>query len=278
MIRSCRPVLRELSILAVVATCVVFLTTPVLGQRTGGFTFDSGSCHEDTEETIYITLLGNAFRLPMDYLLGFTVLRASYLPMLPPGRNPTEPFGCPSNPLPGDVFRIAIPRPPDMVFPPPRTDRIRVPDIALPVFRLRIRSARPDFFGLQSSHLRDASSDCAGGEVRWLGPHLRECLVYPGDDHRTRESWGGSYIADPDNHSIPFQEFERQTELPFVVSCLPSIGVRNCLVSYKIYRTVNIDYRIDIRFIDPAQVVDIDRVIRETLENWRVSTTAPSLP
>ncbi len=237
-------------------------TSPARGQSLGTFTFDSGSCREDTDEALYVTLYGTVFRLPMDRLHHIRAVPPSWEQYVPAPADPDEPLGCPENPLPGTAFFITVPAPEGMTFPSPQGLGIRFADGIIPVSRLAIRAAQPDFFGMQISHQSAAERHCEDGVVRMINPRLRECLIEP-IDQVPRERWAGSYVTDASDYSVPFGG-------PFVVSCIPSIQIRSCSVSYKMYETVNLTYDVDLRLIQPIQVVLVDQHIRQLLEVWRV--------
>ena len=245
-------------------------TAPAAGQSVGTFTFDSGSCREDTQETVYVTLFGTVFRLPMDHLHRISALHPTDAHRVPPAQDPKAPLGCPDNPLPGSMFVVSIPTPEGLTFSGPDDANIRFRDGVIPVGRLAIRAAPADFFGMQDSHRRMAEHKCAVGIVRTIAHQLRECLIEP-VDQIPMEQWGGAYVTDVSYYSTPYGD-------PFVVDCSSSLPVRDCHVSYKYAQTVNVTYRVDIRFIRPDQLVDVDEAIRQQLEAWRVPTRASEVP
>ena len=246
-------------------------TVPATAQSVGTFTFDSGSCREDTQETVYVTLFGTVFRLPMDHLHRISALHPTDAHLVPPPQDPDEPLGCPENPLPGSMFVVSVPAPDSMTFSTPENANIRFRDGIIPVRRLAIRAAPANFFGMQHSYQGLAARSCDIGVVRVINPHLRECLIEPRDNIYPIEQWGGDYITNPSIYSVPFGG-------PFVVHCLSSRPVRNCQVSYKLHATVNIDYGIDLRFVHPDQFIQVDQAIRDRLESWRVLTPTSEAP
>ena len=246
-------------------------TAPATGQSVGTFTFDSGSCREDTQETVYVTLFGTVLRLPMDHLHRISALHPTNAHRVPPARDPAEPLGCPGNPLPGSVFVVSIPTPEGLTFSTSDAASTRFREGVIPVGRLAIRAARTDFFGTQESNQRRAQNTCEVGIVRVINEDLLECLIQSDNEIFTRDQWSGDYITDLTFYSMPFGG-------PFVVSCLLGRPVRDCRVSYKLYDTVNVTYHVDIRFIRPDQLVDVDQAIRQQLEAWRVPTRASEGP
>ena len=247
----------------------VAMAAPASGQSAGTFAFDPESCREDTEETIYVTLYGTVFRLPLDHIHGGAAVPSDSMERFPPAVDETEPLGCPDNPLPGLNFSISIPRAKGITFQAPEDAGIRFREDVIPVRRLLIRAVPTDHFDAQRSHEQIAERSCEIGLSRNIAPHLRECLV-PQDDGSSSSQWPGSYVTDESHYSSPYGD-------PFIASCR-AIRFRQCNVSYKYFDTVNIDYRFDTRFIRPEQFVAVDRVIREHLDAWRVPPPISETP
>ncbi len=263
-------VLRNFFVVTVALTAFFSESGDVKGQSRGVFSFDSGSCHEDTHATIYVTLYGTVFRLPMGNLHSIASVGPSGMHLVPPADDPDEPLGCPDNPLPGSTFRISVPLPNDLPHLASPVQSRSLEEAVVPVQRLALRAVRSGYVALQDTHQAAAERHCETGDVRTLTPNLRECLIEPNGAF-DRVQWSGSYVANPEVHTIPSGE-------PFVVSCRTSLPIRHCEVMYKLHDNVNIDYNVDITVMPPENFIDADVAIREALADWLVTLPPSSQP
>jgi hypothetical protein len=228
-------------------------------------TYDPSSCKTDAEGMVYFALGREVFRRPFQGSMSIGGMLAEERAALPPPPDPSEPEGCPGNPVWGRSFSIDY----EHLPADPNAYRQQTPFRASINF-IALRESDWDSvydaatWGNQLSYERDfdrRKHDYDSCET--LPSGLIDCRVPESD--RTREFWSATFQAEPDIYSAPFGR-------PFTVSCLtwPVVARQDCNVSYNYTRSTRIAYHFDLNDLPPAEFISFDRGLREKIESMRV--------
>lgn len=227
-------------------------------------TYDPSTCKTDAEGMVYFALGREVFRRPYQEGMSIRGISAEERAALPPSPDPTEPEGCPGNPLWGRGFGVGYrhqPANPEN-YSPGTSFRASISFIALSE-----RSQNSTFeaakWGNQPSweqrfeRIRTEHDSC---EV--LPGGLSDCRI---PDERGREFGSAAFQADPNVYSAPFGR-------PFTVSCIswPVVARQDCDVSYNYTEGTRIAYEFDLYDLPAAEIIPFDKGLRAKIESMRV--------
>lgn len=242
---------------------VLLALAPAVGEvRAEKLTYDPDSCAVDAEGMVYIALDRAVLRFPareLTYIGDWPSDKNAPVYVAPRPPKPSEPEGCPGNPIQASSFNFAY------RYQAIKDDRRdpRIP-MGVPDF-LRLIAARPDFYGMQKFHEAQFERRCDVAEPENLPNGLVACLVQPADKTSPKAGWSGSYRAQPEIYRTPLGR-------PFVAACLSGVakGTRQCSVSYKFEETINVAYRFSTLRISISDVIALDQDLRAKIAAARV--------
>lgn len=243
----------------------LFASSLALQVRADTLDYDPESCATPADGMVYLAFNRIVLSIPAFDLKSIRDMPPERLAKMPPPPNPNEPEGCPDHPIQATGFTL-----PYLYHAIRKNKR----DPQLPPYApniLKLANSRPDYWGLQPSEERRFDEACSKFEEREeLSNGLIACRVPHSDPTRPREKWAVHLQAKPEVYSAPFGR-------PFVITCYPfGNGSQTCLVSYKLYETLNVFYEITVqhqysaRFIPLTETIEFDRGLRAKIEDARV--------
>lgn len=244
--------------IVVALICVGWVPTTLADE----IKYDSSSCTPDAEGMVYVALGETVFRWPEEELSLVGAVPPSQMAALPKSPDPSQPEGCPGNPIRGANFSFLYRY--DALLAAKRGQQNPTPYPVGAPESLRLIAASPDSWGTQPSNERMFLHVCDEWEIKEVLPNgLIACSAPPDDKTKPRNTWATFYQALPDVYGVPFDR-------PFVVKCLYIVTVMQCNVIYKLYRTVNITYQFWRGRLPISQIIEFDRGLRKRLESHRV--------
>lgn len=227
-------------------------------------TYDPSTCKTDAEGMVYFALGREVFRRPYQEPMSIRGMSSEEYAALPPRPDPSEPEGCPGNPLWGSNFSLIYQHMPTNAQDYSLNTSFRARSIALIVRAERLKNTSMAF-GLQPSlerdfeRVRDQYDSCG-----LLSNGLNVCRIP--QPERPQEEWSSMFQADPSLYAVPFGR-------PFTVSCGNwSFGdTQDCQVSYNYTEDTRISYEFEIHEIPPLEMIEFDKGLRALIESMRVA-------
>jgi hypothetical protein len=216
--------------------------------------YDPERCATDVRDQVFVRLQsGLAFAFPADDLL---MLRG---PVNDPRliTDPSEPEGCPLNPIVTSGFAVAY-RPARPPYPGEPEDARWQPQL-LQIFGhagpTRLQESNLKFFHRYC--IKKPDTDPRAHRLVEVSPILRECRVEQVDRSDDRD-WPSYIVARPGAHL----EFGGR---PFAVHCYGSFlpgGSRECTADYQIESGLSVMYRFQDAIIPREHIAEFDLQIR----------------
>ena len=278
-------ILRAVCLIATFS-CGVLVSYPVAAAER--HEYDPAACKSDAQGKFYVAL--GRYVLATPYANRGVYMRDPLRPgnigLVAP--DPTEPQGCPDNPLQSWSYEFIYALPGSDAGGgaggsggSPQADRLtlyRTSDSPSPP------PDEPEWSGADFM-LLDWKTSCKDPAVREELPDgLNACLIKPEPETR-KENWGGVYRAPADVYTTPLGK-------PFIVGCGPLLFenmISHCSVAYTMMPGLGVGYRFQ-PYLGPHHisingVIDYDRGLRTAIEGlvikdyaWRgeapVSATA----
>lgn len=255
------------SVLAAFLACQP-IVAPTANAQT--LSYDPAACAANPGDVIYIAAIRLVLAIPMNELSHIAdyppskpdTLVARIRELLPTAPDPSEPEGCPGNPVQAQSFSFYYAY--EAMLKNKRHPQIPA---AVPE-QLHLVSAPPDFWGLQPSLEKGLSWSCKGPGIHEKLPNgLTACYVRPSTGEPSKDRWGVSYGSEAPVYSAPLGR-------PFVVECdsggTNALGIRRCQVSYKFDNNLNISYHVNTHRVPPNEFIDFDRNLRDRIKSYIV--------
>jgi hypothetical protein len=179
---------------------------------------------------------------------------------LPPSPDPSQPEGCPDNPIWGNDFTIA--------FEYPTSDQSS--ENALRTASANVVYLSDDnsvtlYKSLERSAKRKCDEAPPGSIKETLPSGFIRCRYRP-KDGREVENWGTILVAPTSLYTVPDGR-------PFMVDCLEgelSPTVFGCPVGYRLQPFMSVYYKVDFARTPAEDVIALDRALRQTVHNAEV--------
>ena len=193
--------------------------------------YNPESCKRDAEGMVYFAVGRDVFRVPYEQKLQIRGMSEEERAKLPPRPDPTEPEGCPDNPMWGRGFSFTYKHQPE--HPENYSEEVGFTAESISVTERFGTSNAMQLSGEENF----LSKKLNHNECRLLTYGLEECLTPPSNKSIPKIDWGASYKAVPEVYDAPFDR-------SFIVSCRPSMveGNQRCNVAYDFTRHSKIDY------------------------------------
>lgn len=258
-----------------VALAVVASASPAFAGRVD---FNLSGCKDNPNRRLYVALGHTVISVPGNGYGGF--MSADPKKRLPPP-DPSDPEGCPGNPLQAILYSFFItPKlPPNGPAGPSSSPAIALRVILYPTEGDDGTGKKAEWLG-EGVVLEIMRSDCNSSSNKIDDQSIkgfRACLI-PRKDMRTPpKDWGGVYVAHSDVYRTPLGK-------PFVVSCYPRIFVtKQCQVAYDT-GSVDLSYHLPEAALYDRAII-FDRAVRAQIDadidrkyKWPNSNTATHNP
>jgi hypothetical protein len=236
-----------------------------LSATAGTLSYDPESCATPAEGMVYLAFNRIVLRIPANELTLIRDMPSERLAKMPKPPKADEPEGCPDHPIQARGFTFSY------LYEAIRENK-RDPQLSpYAPNKLKLINVPSDYWALQPSQEKAFLNRCEKFQEREeLLNGLIACLVPPSDKSIPRRHWAVYLQAKSEVYSAPFGR-------PFVISCYPfGNGSQTCLVTYKLYETLNVSYEITVqhqyssRFIPLTETIEFDRGLRAKIEAARV--------
>ena len=237
---------------------LALVLTIVSASLADDISYDPELCPTDAGGKVYITLKGTVFAFPADQLLYIRGASSQGPGAFPQLHDQVSPEGCPRHPLEGTGFTFAY-HYADLLADRTAPRHGRMDTVSLV-------ATGPNTWGMQPLRERAfdrncekgarVASDVKGFEVCETHPAVDIPGGYPNDLPSSL-----SLKASREYYSAPFDR-------AFVIDCRRNVPgtAFNCHVDYKLYETVNISYSFETANIPFADVVEVDKALRTSIE------------
>lgn len=222
-------------------------------------TYDPDTCKEDAGGMAYLAVGRDVFRIPATQNMKIRGMTKKEREKLPPRPDPSEPEGCPGNPVWGRGFSIAYKHTPKHPENYPEDVTFRAESISI-----------AKRFDSKINHLQLSGEEMFVrtknnfNECELLAVGLEGCRIPTKDKSIPRVEWGVFYRAKPDVYSVPFDR-------PFIVSCYPySNGWQPCYVAYGYSEESKLLYKFWLEKIPVEEIIEFDKGLREKIESVHV--------
>lgn len=225
-------------------------------------TYNPENCKVDAEGMVYFALGREVFRRPYTDIMTIRGMSEEDKAALPSRPDPSEPEGCPDNPIWGSNFSLSYKHQPRHPENYPSGTPFAVEQLSIIAIPDRDKGTKVEF-GLQPSLERDFER--AKNEFNICEEYengLTACFI---PNEATKDKWTVKFRADPEIHSAPFGR-------PFVVSCLSWVGLGfvECNVSYNYTDDLRIAYKFRLDRLPALEIIEYDKGIRSKIESMRV--------
>jgi hypothetical protein len=220
------------------------------------FSFDPAACHPEAGGLVHIALGTSVFRWPERELTLIDDSRRDADGEALAAPDPTEPEGCPKNPIRGSNFSFAY------RYQAILEDKSRpvVPEFAPDLLQL-IRLGKNAAFQLGGR--ADYENLCSHSNMPHQMIHgMTECSIRPNDPKIPERLWARSYQAPPATYAAPFGE-------TFYVNCVGGNALE-CTVRYKMRADVMVLYKFRPERIPLDHIFDFDRALRAKISGAEV--------
>jgi len=207
--------------------------------------YDPTACRTDTHRMVYVALGRSVFRWSVDELPVITKLDQNRQTEAPTPPDPSEPEGCPGNPVRALMVGLTI-----------RYGGVAGSESREPRnIGVALSAVSPNFWGMQLLTENAFEDTCDKWNLRNVLPEGLIACTRPSSNVAVPPSeWATRYRADPDTYSSPYGR-------PFLITCIPT-NIYRCDVRYKLFDTVNLSYRFWRKDIPIAKAIEVDRIIR----------------
>ncbi len=255
----------SLTVALIAAGCERNYTSPA--SSTGNLhqnnvAYNPEDCKTDAEGMVYFALGREVFRRPYEEAMSIRGMPEEDKKSLPPRPDPSEPEGCPDNPIWGSNFSLNYrhqPRhpesyPPGTSFSVEQLNIIAIPD--------RDKGTSVEF-GLQPSLEKDFYR--VKEEYKTCEPLKNGLLACFVPDETPKNRWTVKFKADANIYTAPFGR-------PFVVSCVSwTAGFVECNASYNYTENIRISYRFRLASLPALEIIEYDKGVRDKIESMRVN-------
>jgi hypothetical protein len=225
-------------------------------ERQNNLPYHPDRCKTDAKGRVYFALGRQVFHVPYQTPLFTEFKRQDSMPSRP---DPSEPTGCPGNPLWGESFLFSHGYSADEnKKPDPNSNR--------PPEGLRLMEPESEQLDLQLfyeesfTRRKDTYNTCEA-----LPEGFVACYTPPEDTSLPKAAWGVTYQAAPDVYRAPMDR-------PFTIFCAPASTLpMQCNVNYRAYDgDLILAYWFYPKDLPISEIIDYDRRLRETVEAMRV--------
>lgn len=259
--------------LVVAFWCAVLLSHPAAAEER--HEYDPATCKSDAQGKLYIALGHYVLATPYSKKSGVYMrdpLRPGNIGLVAP--DPTEPVGCPDNPLQSWSYEFIYALPAigaGTGSDNPQADRLtlyRTSDSPSP------RPDDPEWAGADLL-LMEWNSSCKLAAVREELPSgLTACLIRVKEPDTRKENWGGAYRAHADVYTTPLGK-------PFIVECGPMLfenAISHCTVAYTMMPGLGVGYWFQ-PYLGPHHiaidsVIEYNRGLRTAIEGMVIKDYA----
>lgn len=222
-----------------------------------GVKYNPSSCKRDADGMVYFAAGRTVFRVPYEKLLYIRGMGDQERAALPKRTDPSEPEGCPGNPLWGGSFRVqfdyAVSLPSEQASK--KTGALTVNIVARPPGD----TGRYDHANIEFEHVRLKLKGACDEEA----PGFVACKYPSKKKNQAKELDLTVYQAKPELYKSP-------KGLPFAVSCTSLRGLneteRECSVNYNLDDQVSIFYKFYRSKISIEEVVSYDKAVQRFIE------------
>lgn len=215
--------------------------------------YNPALCKTDAKDKVYFALGRTVFSAHYQepiFIRGMPPERKAALPKRP---DPSEPEGCPDNPMWGGGFTFAYRY-------QALKENAKKPGRYMMAEQLSIIENSPSYWLPQDS-LERVYEKRSEGMCAEIYDSFVACRIH--GEEENPEDWAASYKANKDIYNSPFNR-------PFIVECNYSVVGRICRVVYKLHETILVSYKFKPEKIPINQVISFDKVLRSKLESMRV--------
>lgn len=224
-------------------------------------TYNPSECKRDAEGMVYFAAWRHVFRVPYEEPLSIRGMGAEERAKLPKRPDPSEPEGCPDNPIWGGSFSLPF-RYEDASKSAGDTE------FSMKTKRLMIVASYPENFGLQPlnessfERIKRLYSTCDEVVEGLVGCRM------PSEDKKFMGNMElSAYQTDPEVYGTPFGG-------KLTVACnepyASEFHGRDCDVDYKYYQDLNVSYEFYRRDLPIKRLLDYDRALRDYIEKIQV--------
>lgn len=233
-------------------------TTPAVSEEpyTGPVKYNPASCGRDAEEMVYFALGRLVFRLPYTTTMEFRALPREERAKLPKRPDPSEPEGCPDNPIAAlsvkFAYRHSAREAGGADSEPPMLAWVGLV-VARPGYSGTVGSTRDSFYHTQMTY--SVCEEAATGII---------ACSWPND--RPRWQWGTFYKIKSTYYPTPLGH-------PIFVECYPTNrkGWQSCGLEYRAYeKKLSVYYNFNRKSLPIDRLVEYDRGLRAQIEKMRV--------
>lgn len=223
--------------------------------------YDPSKCKQDAEGMVYFAAGRTVFRIPYEEPLSIRGMGAEERAQLPKRPDPSEPEGCPDNPIWGRGFSLPF------RYKENAKDANDV-GFNMRAKQLSIIASSPRNFGLQSvseasfDSIKKLYSTCAEVIEGFIG-----CRMPSEDKKFMGDMELAAYQTLPDIYSTPLGG-------KLTVACDEPYASQNsgrdCNVDYKYYEDLNISYEFYRKDLPITKLLDYDSALRRYIDKIQV--------
>lgn len=226
-------------------------------------TYNPEDCKTDAEGMVYFAVGREVFRRPYTDIMTIRGMSEQDKATLPPRPDPSEPEGCPDNPIWGSNFSLNYKHQPQHPENYPSGTPFTVEQLSIIALSHRDKGTSVEF-GLQPSlekyfeRAKKKYNDCER-----YGNGLVGCFT---PNEATRDKWSVTFKSDPEVYRASFGR-------PFIAHCISWVGLGfiECLISYNYTENLRIHYRFRLNNLPVLEIIEFDKGVRNKLESMRVN-------
>jgi hypothetical protein len=207
---------------------------------------------------VYFAAGRDVFRMPYLTPMNIRNVPDALRKNLPQRPDPSEPEGCPENPVVGMGFSIGYKY-------EPRHPENYGADVSFTVEQLSIIATSPGYYGMQPLYERFFESKKNTYNIcEEYSNGLVGCRTPTKDKTIPKKEWAVTFQAKSEIYRAPLGR-------PFVVHCLPyGLGSQQCSVSFNYTDYLRIRYRFHLAKFPILEIIEFDKGLREKLELMRL--------
>lgn len=215
-------------------------------SHTGPVTYNPAHCKRDADGMVYFALGQVVFRVPHTEPLGFTSVPPENLPELPRRPDPTEPEGCPDNPVAASNARFAY------RYQALKTDK-RDPRLSMTPDQLSLiaidRAHLDPQWGRREAFYR---AQMKYGPCEEAAAGIVACVL---QNKGPKSRW-------PVYYKVKSTFYPTPTGHPIFVECGAGVVAPTCYVAYDLSDELRVAYRFKTQNIPIDKFVDYDQGLR----------------